>query len=172
MSSNLTFCVLTSYLSATLQSLFWMCWNVGRCLVPLLGFNVLWIFGSKYVTSQRFRVDQALTSVVPSNNRHGTLRRQFPKFLLHTSAHCSFGWRVGVWLSSLDVRSLRKLRPRVELQRSQGRRVRTLATEQKRNVRPANAHDTCQVVENAGCETVKRPSCKWKGQTDADEEST
>ena len=26
-----------------------------------------------------------------------------------------------------------------------------------------------QVVENAGCETVKRPSCKGKGQTDADE---
>jgi hypothetical protein len=27
-------------------------------------------------------------------------------------------------------------------------------------------------VENAGCEAVKRLSCKWKGQTDADEEST
>jgi len=69
-------------------------------------------------------------------------------------------------------RGLRKLRPHVELQRPQGRKARALAPEQKRNVHPASDDDACYVVEDAGCETVKRPSCKWKGQTDADEEST
>jgi len=72
---------------------------------------------------------------------------------------------------ALILEGLRKLRPRVELQRLQGRKVRTLATEQKRNVHPASDDDTYQIVEDAGRETVKRPSCKWKGQTDADEDS-
>jgi len=58
------------------------------------------------------------------------------------------------------------------LQRLKGRKARALATEQKRNVHPAGADDAFEAVENAGCETVKRLSCKWKGQTDADEEST
>jgi hypothetical protein len=73
-----------------------------------------------------------------------------------------------MWLSSF-ARGLRKLRPQVELQRPQGRKARALAPEQKRNVHPAGANEACQVVENAGCEAVKRPSCKWKGQKDADE---
>jgi len=70
------------------------------------------------------------------------------------------------------MEGLRKLRPRVELQRLQGRKVRTLATEQKRNVRSASDDDAYKIVEDAKRETVKRPTCKWKGQTDADEDST
>jgi hypothetical protein len=76
-----------------------------------------------------------------------------------------------VWLSSLVLTGLRKLRPRAELQRPQGRKVRALATEQKRNVHPAYDNDACIVLKDAWCEAVKRPSCKWKGQTDACEVS-
>ena len=67
----------------------------------------------------------------------------FPKFLLHRATQLLLGWRVGVWLSSLTLEGLRKLRPHVELQRPKGRKVRTLATEQKRNVHPADDCDAC-----------------------------
>jgi len=48
MSWNLTFCMSRLYLSAMAVSLFCASANVGWRRVPLLGFNVPWIFGSKY----------------------------------------------------------------------------------------------------------------------------
>jgi hypothetical protein len=66
---------------------------------------------------------------------------------------------------------MRKLRPRVELH-SLWEKARALATEQKRNVHAAHGFDA--LVRRGACcvGAVKRPSCKWKGQTVADEEST
>ena len=66
---------------------------------------------------------------------------KFSNILIAYCCALCVGWRVGVWLSSLEMIGLRKLRPRVELQRPQGRKVRALATEQKRNVRPARDDD-------------------------------
>ena len=90
---------------------------------------------------------------------------------MHTSTQYLKAGELVCGFRALILEGLRKLRPRVELQRLQRRKVRTLATEQKRNVHPASDDDTHQIVEDAGRETVKRPSCKWKGQTDADEDS-
>ena len=58
------------------------------------------------------------------------------------------GWRVGVWLSSLaQLRGLRKLRPRVELQRPfEGRKARALATEQKRHVHLGLGDEACVML--------------------------
>src|SRR3990170_5343754 len=80
------------------------------------------------------------------------------------------GWRVGVWLSDPEnVKGLRKLRPRVELHPSG--KARALATEQKRHVHSdlAMRHAKCRV---RWVGALKRPSCKWKGQTVADDRST
>jgi hypothetical protein len=65
-----------------------------------------------------------------------------------------------------NVKGLRKLRPRVELHPSG--KARALATEQKRHVHPdlAMRHAQCRV---RWVGAMKRPSCKWKGQTVADE---
>ena len=63
--------------------------------------------------------------------------------LLLAAAHMLLGWRVGVWLSG-PFAGLRKLRPRVELQRPfEGCKARALATEQKRNVHSAHGYDAC-----------------------------
>ena len=75
-----------------------------------------------------------------------------------------------MWLSSPEnVKGLRKLRPPVELHPSG--KARALATEQKRHVHPdlAMRHEQCRVCWVGA---VKRPSCKWKGQTVADDKST
>ena len=74
---------------------------------------------------------------------------------------------------SLNCESLRKLRPRVELQPLYWGKARALATEQKRNVHLAREDDAIgEVAELCLVGAVKRLSCKWKGQTVADEEST
>jgi len=65
------------------------------------------------------------------------------KTLSLTTQNIILGWRVGEVAFKPHVKGLRKLRPQVELQRPQGRKARALATEQKRNVHPANANEAC-----------------------------
>ena len=70
-------------------------------------------------------------------------------------AFFSVGWRVGVWLSG-PFAGLRKLRPRVELQRPfEGCKARALATEQKRHVHLGLGDEACVMSSVPG----------WNGET-------
>ncbi len=92
--------------------------------------------------------------------------------LLAGYSHLVVGWRVGVWLPSPEkFAGLRKLRPHVELQSPQG--TSREVWQRSRNETSTGLGDDAFVTLSAPeCEPVKRPSCKWKGQTVADEDST
>ena len=81
------------------------------------------------------------------------------------------GWRVGVWLSD-PIDGSEETPPTCRIAASSLGQRESVGNGAETKRPTGLGYDAFVTLSAPDLETVKRPSCKWKGQTVADEAST